>query len=203
LPGAWHDRRGRFDRGEQGDRAPRAYDEVWNRGDLAATDVLFAPEVIIHHALEREPLFGVEAFKKFPTMLRSGFPDLHVVVEKLAAEDDRVAARWIIHWTHTGDFLGVPPTNTRVAISINEILRVSDAKIREIWVELNVIAVAQRLGMIPPPEKIPRVLLSALAWRERRHRVLRASASSLTCRWFDRLLDAAEIDNKVKFGRNV
>jgi steroid delta-isomerase-like uncharacterized protein len=137
----------------------RALEDVWNRGDLVAADEIFAGDVVMHHPTEPEPIHGLEGFKRFPVMLRAGFPDLKVTVEQLIAEGDRVGARWTIRGTHRGSFMDVPPTGRQVTIPINEVLRVSDGRIQELWLELNVLGVAQQLGVIPPLEKLPPQLL--------------------------------------------
>jgi steroid delta-isomerase-like uncharacterized protein len=135
----------------------RAIEEVWNKGNLDAAGEFFTADVIVHHPIQREPFRGLEGFKQFPRMLRAGFPDVHVTIERVISEGDRIGARWIIRGTHTGTFplLPLPPSGRPVTIPVNEILRVRDGKLAELWLELNILSVAQQLGVLPPLDKAP------------------------------------------------
>jgi len=137
-----------------------AVDLVWN-GDLERASEFFASDVIVHHPIQKEPFYGLEGFKQFPRMLRQGFPDLHVTIERVISDGDRIGARWIIHGTHTGTFPLLPlrPSGRRITLPVNEILHVRDGKLAELWLELNILSVAQQLGVIPPLEKLPPQLL--------------------------------------------
>ena len=49
--------------------------------------------------------------------LRAAFPDAVVTIEDMVAEDDRVAARWTMRGTHTGEFNGIPATGRPVTMA--------------------------------------------------------------------------------------
>jgi predicted ester cyclase len=137
-----------------------AVELVWN-GDLDRAGEFFASDVIVHHPVQKEPFYGLEGFKQFPRMLRQGFPDLHVTIERVISEGDRIGARWIIHGTHTGVFPLLPlrPSGRTMTLPVNEILHVRDGKLAELWLELNILSVAQQLGVLPPLDKLPPQLL--------------------------------------------
>ncbi len=137
-----------------------AVELVWN-GDLERAGEFFASDVIVHHPIQKEPFYGLEGFKQFPRMLRQGFPDLHVTIERVISEGDRIGARWIIHGTHTGVFPLLPlrPSGRKMTLPVNEILHVRDGKLAELWLELNILSVAQQLGVLPPLDKLPPQLL--------------------------------------------
>jgi steroid delta-isomerase-like uncharacterized protein len=137
-----------------------AVELVWN-GDLDRAGEFFASDVIVHHPIQKEPFYGLEGFKQFPRMLRQGFPDLHVTIERVISEGDRIGARWIIHGTHNGTFPLLPlrPSGRKLTLPVNEILHVRDGKLAELWLELNILSVAQQLGVLPPLDKLPPQLL--------------------------------------------
>ena len=130
-------------------------EEMWNRRNLAAMDRAFAPNLVAHHAAVRETIYGIQAFKALVASIHAGLPDVRVTVEHLAAEGDRVAARWILHGTHEGTFMGVPATGRPITIPINEILRIGDGQIHELWLEMNFLGVVQQMGLLPPLERLP------------------------------------------------
>jgi len=68
----------------------RAVEEIWNRGDLALADALFAPSYVNHGGLIPDLVHGPEAIKISVALYRTAFPDLHISVASLV---DRPADR--------------------------------------------------------------------------------------------------------------
>jgi len=117
----------------EGKAAVRSYfEDVLNRGDMAAADAIFMPEASFQYPLGG--LNGVEAVKGYIAAFRKAFPDVRFTVEDVFGEDDRVAARWRLAGTQTGVFRGGPPTGKHVTVSGNTIFRVRSGKIGEMWV---------------------------------------------------------------------
>ena len=117
----------------EGKAAVRSYfEDVLNRGDMAAADAIFLPEVSFQYPLGG--LNGVEANKGYIAAFRTAFPDVQFTVEDVFGEDDRVAARWRLAGSQTGVFRGKPPTGKHVTVSGNTIFRVRSGRIGEIWV---------------------------------------------------------------------
>lgn len=83
----------------------RWFDEVWNEGKPGAIEDMMKPHAIVH-GLGPEPMRGPEAFKPFHAAYRNAFPDVHVQLEDLVSEGDRVAFRYTVTATHTGDGIG-------------------------------------------------------------------------------------------------
>lgn len=61
------------------------------------------------------------------------FPDIHVVIDELIEEGDRVVFRGHFSATHLGDFVGLQPTGKSVQFEALEIFKVTDQKITESW----------------------------------------------------------------------
>src|SRR6476619_3133966 len=57
-----------------------------------------------------EPLQGLTGYMTIIGMMRSGFPDIQWTLKEMIAEEDKIAARFIMQGTHKGSFFGVPPT---------------------------------------------------------------------------------------------
>jgi steroid delta-isomerase-like uncharacterized protein len=129
--------------------AERVLARVFNGHDVDAADALFAPDVRVHHPVSRDTIVGVEGFKDLPRKLLEGFPDLHVVLEHAVAEGDRVGARWTIYGTNNGRYRRVPATGRRVEIPVQEIIHLRDGRISEMWFAINLLGVAQQLGVLP------------------------------------------------------
>ncbi len=78
----------------------RRFAQVWGKGSLDIVDELAAPDFSVSYPLLRQMVHGPEAFKQVLKMIRSGMPDVDLVIEDEIAEGDRVAVRWTMHGTH-------------------------------------------------------------------------------------------------------
>jgi steroid delta-isomerase-like uncharacterized protein len=128
----------------------RRWVELWNSHQVAAVDDLVAPNYVRHDPNTPE-VRGAEAEKQLITMVLSAFPDLHFTIEDLTAEGDTVAGRYIMRGTHQGAWLGIPPTNSALTLTVMEFYRIAEGKIAEQWVILDALGMLQQLGVIPPP----------------------------------------------------
>jgi predicted SnoaL-like aldol condensation-catalyzing enzyme len=72
----------------------RVYEEVWNKGNLAAIDAIYAPGVV-NHTLPPGLPKGVEGGKVFTGMYLKAFPDTKMTIEQQIAEGDKVVTHWI------------------------------------------------------------------------------------------------------------
>jgi predicted ester cyclase len=122
-----------------------------NDRDTHAEQQARSPHFVAHIPGSPGPLDGA-GWEMFISILVGGFPDMHLAVEDVIADGDRVAVRWTFHGTHTGAFLGIEPTGRRVTMSAIEINRVEDGKIAEHWVQLDQLGILQQLGALPGPE---------------------------------------------------
>src|SRR4051794_10570925 len=68
----------------------RAIDAIWNRGDLAAADELFAADYVNHHGMIADLVLGPEAIKIVAALYRVAFPHLHVSVDEVDTIGDIV-----------------------------------------------------------------------------------------------------------------
>src|SRR6266496_4524833 len=57
---------------------------------------------------------GAQALKQVWTILLRAYPDLHVTVEDLIADADKLVARNTVTGTHQGEYMGSPPTGKSV-----------------------------------------------------------------------------------------
>jgi predicted ester cyclase len=75
--------------------AKRWFEEVWNQGKESAIDQLFHPQGKVFGFPEPDAvLIGPEGFKTVHRAFRNAFGNLHIDLNDLIAEGDRVAIRW-------------------------------------------------------------------------------------------------------------
>lgn len=124
----------------------RYLDEAWNKGNLAIIDELMAPDYVRY--TPTAPL-DREGQKQRIAGFRNAFPDLHVEVDRILAEDDHVAFRVIIRGAHRGSLLGVAPTGHSVTITATDIVRFDDGKVVEHWGNMDELGLLRQLGALP------------------------------------------------------
>ena len=128
--------------------ARRFYEEALDTGRLEILDELLSPSFVDHGA-SSEQAPGVEGFKGFLEMIAVAFPDLHIQIEDLLAEADKVAVRLTICGTHEGVLMGgIPPTGKRATWTGIDVLQFDAGRIVARWSERNLLGLMQQLGVI-------------------------------------------------------
>ena len=95
------------------------FHDAMNAGDAEVTsktiDEIIAPNVRFHTPVPMDAT-GAQALKQVWAVLLRAFPDLHVEVEDVIAESDKVVCRNTVTGTHRGEYRGLPPTGKSVTI---------------------------------------------------------------------------------------
>jgi steroid delta-isomerase-like uncharacterized protein len=132
--------------------ARRLIEGLFNTGDQDIADEVLAADYV-DHSPSHPGLSSSENVKRAVVEWRAAFPDTCNVINDMVAERDRVAARWTTHATHRGEFMGVPATGNRIAVTSFGIFRLSEGKILESWDTFNVLEMMQQLGIGLLPER--------------------------------------------------
>lgn len=127
----------------------RYFEGVLNTGNLTAVDELIASDYVSHYPTGYDFGGGPEDVKQIVTMVRTGFPDVRFTVKDLIAEGDKVVGRWTFRGTHTGNFMGIPPTGKQASVMGIAIYRIANGKIAEAWVAWDQMGLMQQLGVVP------------------------------------------------------
>lgn len=128
------------------------FQDAVNTGDAEVIsktiDEVVEPDVLFHAPVPTGAT-GAQALKQVWAVLLRAFPDLHVAVEDVIAEGDKVVARNTVTGTHRGEYRGLPPTGKTVTYNEIFIVRFAGNRIAEIWGVVDVLAQMKQLGMIP------------------------------------------------------
>ena len=125
-------------------------EKFWNTGDMEAIETYYSPDYRQHGPTDE---LDMAAFRATAKAYFAAFPDLHITTDELIAEGDRVVKRWTARCTHTGPFLGAPPTGNKLTIQGIEVFRVSGGKFVEVWSSMDVLGLLQGTGIIPAMDK--------------------------------------------------
>jgi predicted ester cyclase len=112
-------------------------------------DEVLAYDVVQHFNSTPEPIVGLEANKEFNASLFQGFPNIKQTIEDVLVEGDKVVIRTTLEGTHTGEFLGIPPTGKSVKVNDFTLTRLANNRIVEWWYECNLLEVMKQLGLMP------------------------------------------------------
>ena len=110
---------------------------------------LISPDAIFHVPGQPEPMHGPAGYLALIGMMRSGFPDIQWILEDSVADGDKVAARFIMHGTHQGVFLGVPPTGKSIKVQAMNFYRLSNGQIVEEYGQPDMLGLLQQIGAMP------------------------------------------------------
>ena len=123
-------------------------EEVFNNKKLAAIDEYIAPNHVDHTLPPFLPTTP-EGTKRAIDMFLKAFPDVHLTVEDMIVEGDKVVTRYTSRGAQKGRFMGIPPTGKQMAVSSIIIARIADGKIVEEWGLDDQMGMLQQLGIIP------------------------------------------------------
>jgi steroid delta-isomerase-like uncharacterized protein len=115
----------------------RWFEEVWNRQDETAIDEMFDANGKAYGFPEPQSAIGRDEFKSNHRIFVGAFPDIHVEIEDVIAEGDRVAVRWVFTMTHRGDQLGFAATGKAVRVDGSTFLVIQEGRIREGWNQMD------------------------------------------------------------------
>jgi predicted ester cyclase len=127
----------------------------WNKGKAAimgAIDELVAIDYVEHDGTGEET-HGLKDYKKSISELFSAFPDIHLTLDDMVVEGDKVVARFTFSGTHKGVFMGMPPTNKKWTMWGIYIDRIAGGKFVESWVRYDTMGFMQQLDLVTTPKK--------------------------------------------------
>jgi steroid delta-isomerase-like uncharacterized protein len=110
-----------------------------HHADIDAVDVIdetVNPEIVCHGFPGFNPT-SRETYKDWFRFFRAHFTNMTFEVPVLIADEDHVAARWIVHADHTADFAGVAATGRRISFDGVAVYRMRDGRISETWLHAN------------------------------------------------------------------
>lgn len=108
-------------------------EELFNQGHLEVADEIVAPTYRRHDPGDPFVVEGPENLKRLVNMLRAHVPDLHISVEDVIAEGDKVVTRY---------------TGANGTLSGIQIFRLVDGKIVESWANRDDLGILRQRGVI-------------------------------------------------------
>jgi steroid delta-isomerase-like uncharacterized protein len=131
--------------------ARRYFEELINESRLDLVDEILAADIVLHFPGRPSPVRGREEFKQLTLGHTNIFPDRRFTIEQTLAWDGWAVVRWTQRATHSGTYLGYPPTGKPVTVTGLSLFRIADGKIAEHWVEGDYLSILRQIGALTPP----------------------------------------------------
>jgi len=127
------------------------FHDATNSGDVEliwkTIDEVVDPNVLFHAPVPTHAT-GAQALKQVWAVLLRAFPDIHVAVEDVIAEGDKVVYRNTVTGTHQGEYRALAPTGKFITYNEIFIVRFTAGRIAEIWGVVDVFSLMRQLGGI-------------------------------------------------------
>jgi hypothetical protein len=120
--------------------------EAINTQNLSLLDEVIAPDCVYHVPMQQ--IQGLAVMKQGIEEEIHSFPDLHVNIEDIMAEGDKVCVRLKETVTHTREFRGLAPTGKKLTYSVVTIWRIVRGKVVEGWGVYDQMDFYKQLGVI-------------------------------------------------------
>lgn len=130
----------------------RYYEEVFNQRKAGLVDQLAVEDYIEHDPFPGQGNGRADLHARVQAIL-DAFNPLQFRLEDLVAEGNRVAVRWSQTGTHSGGFMGIPPTGRQFTIAGIDIHTLRDGQMAEHWHVVDLYTLLMQLGIIPAPSQ--------------------------------------------------
>jgi steroid delta-isomerase-like uncharacterized protein len=127
----------------------QAVEELWNQDKLDQVEKYYADDFVFHTEggdVQRGP----DSIRQWLNTTHGAIPDINYHLDAVYGEDDKVALRYTVKGTHTGDFRGLPPTGKPISLTGHMILHLRDGKIVEGHGYWDTLGLLQQMGIVPP-----------------------------------------------------
>jgi len=117
-----------------------------NMQNYDAFDEFVDPAFIDHNPIPGQKP-GIPGLKDAYRAFSDAFPDVWFTFSDLVAEGDTVVGRGVIEGTHSGNFMGIPPTNKKIYWTGTRVFKAKNGKVTEGWINFDMMGLMQQMGV--------------------------------------------------------
>jgi predicted ester cyclase len=134
--------------------ARRTLEEIFPNGDAAGLAEVVHPDCVSHEA-PPGALQGLEGMTRTMRWLQGAFSERRYEIHQVIGDGDTVAVHCTFSGRHTGEFMGMAPTNRPFAVRQVHIVRFEHGKGVEHWAVRDDLGMLRQLGAVPATEPAP------------------------------------------------
>ena len=123
--------------------------DSWNAGDLDGYLKLYDEDIRLH-GYSPEPMGKTEA-RGFYEGAFAGISSNHLDFHEVLWDGDKCSIRFTMTGRHTGEWLGVPATETEVAVPGITVLHFDGERVVERWSQADLLGFLIQVGAVPAP----------------------------------------------------
>lgn len=117
--------------------------QAWNEGNPELLDMAYAPNYRNH--FNGETIVGL---KQALSTVRSAFSDFTITIDDEIVDGDKLVVRWTARGVHSGEYLGLAATGTRVEYTGIHVVRIEAGQIVDEWSLADEIGLMRQLGLV-------------------------------------------------------
>jgi predicted ester cyclase len=126
----------------------QAMEDYWRTGDDATLEAMFDPACKFSVPGMPDTLEGM---RQMLPAFRQAFSDIAIRIGETVSQGDMIGYRMSFSGTHSGEFMGIPPTGNQIEMSETHIERIRDGKIVLHSGDTDMLGLMQQVGAIPVP----------------------------------------------------
>jgi predicted ester cyclase len=105
--------------------------EAWNSGDVDSYMKLYAESIKLHSGTYDFP--DKEAVERMYRGFHGATSHLRLDIHEKFGDGDKLAVRYTVTGTHTGELMGIPPTGGEISMTGITIMHFEDGAVVERW----------------------------------------------------------------------
>jgi predicted ester cyclase len=129
--------------------ALRYLDAAWNRFDVETIDQLADPKLRVFYPLMPAATTDRQSFTQVLHMIRTGLPDVQLVLRHVATSGGTAVFAWDAAATHTGELFGIAPSGSSVRWTGLSVVEISDGRVVSEYGEEDALGLLRQLGAVP------------------------------------------------------
>jgi predicted ester cyclase len=123
---------------------------IW-AGDFELFDEHVADDYVGHDPDVPGDVHGPEEFRELIAGRQAAMSDIDHTIEDLFGEDDRVVVRGRVTAQHTGEMMGIAPTDEEMSVDETFVYRLEDGKVAETWAAVDRLGMLEQIGAVESP----------------------------------------------------
>ena len=131
------------------------YENVINAHNADVLDKYCAVNFVDHNPDPGTDGNGLDNNKKNFKGWFASMPDVHMTIDRIAADGDYVWTMWTMSGTMKGDMGSMKATGKSAKVSGVDIVHIKDGKAIERWGYFDQMSMMQQFGLMPPPPGAP------------------------------------------------
>ncbi len=125
----------------------RITEEIWNQNHPELIEEFIAEDLVDHLELPGVDATGRSRYRASFELMRSAFPDFQNPLDFVLGDGAFAVSYGRSTGTHTGEFMGIPPTGRSFDVPTFGILRFEEGRAAERWGFADNMAMMQQLGL--------------------------------------------------------